>query len=79
MRIQHCGLVNGFLPMSHAVRLLATTALTLEEIALRVGLQNRAQMGAAFRRLYGSLQEPIAASLRHSDSCRTLSNALIFA
>ena len=53
MRIQHCGLVNGFLPMSHAVRLLATTALTLEEIALRVGLQNRAQMGAAFRRLYG--------------------------
>ena len=53
MRIQHCGLVNGFLPMSHAVRLLTTTTLTLEEIALRVGLQNRAQMGAAFRRLYG--------------------------
>ncbi len=39
--------------MSQAARLLTTTALTLEEIAPRVGLQNGAQLGAAFRGLYG--------------------------
>ena len=39
--------------MFHAARLLTTTALTLEEIAPRVGLQNGAQLGAAFRGLYG--------------------------
>ena len=39
--------------MEQAVRLLTDTALTLEEIAPRVGLQNGAQLGAAFRKAYG--------------------------
>lgn len=39
--------------MEQAARLLTDTALTLEEIAPRVGLQNGAQLGAAFRRAYG--------------------------
>ncbi|MGN0971885.1 MAG: AraC family ligand binding domain-containing protein [Aristaeellaceae bacterium] len=39
--------------MEQAVRLLTGTTLTLEEIAPRVGLQNGAQLGAAFRRAFG--------------------------
>lgn len=39
--------------MGHAAQLLADTALTLEEIARRVGLQTGAQLGTAFRRYYG--------------------------
>ncbi|MGN1021135.1 MAG: AraC family transcriptional regulator [Aristaeellaceae bacterium] len=39
--------------MEQAARLLTGTSLTLEEIAPRVGLQNGAQLGAAFRRACG--------------------------
>ena len=39
--------------MEQAARLLTGTALTLEEIAPRVGLQSGAQLGTAFRRAYG--------------------------
>ena len=40
--------------MEQAARLLTGTSLPLEEIAPRVGLQNGAQLGAAFRRAYGA-------------------------
>ena len=39
--------------MEQAARLLTGTALTLEEIAPRVGLQSGAQLGTAFRRAFG--------------------------
>ena len=39
--------------MQHAEKLLCETALTLEEIAPRIGLRTGAQFGAAFRSVYG--------------------------
>lgn len=39
--------------MRHAQQLLTTTTLTLEEIAHRIGLQTGAQLGTAFRAMYG--------------------------
>jgi len=40
--------------MRHAAQLLESTALTLDEIAHRIGLQTGAQLGVAFRRMYGA-------------------------
>ena len=39
--------------MHHARQLLEETSLTLEEIALRIGLRTGAQLGAAFRSVHG--------------------------
>ncbi len=39
--------------MRHARQLLATTSLTLDEIARRIGLQTGAQLGAAFKAMHG--------------------------
>lgn len=39
--------------MRHARQLLVSTSLTLDEIAHRIGLQTGAQLGAAFRTVYG--------------------------
>lgn len=40
--------------MRHAEKLLTDTALTLDEIALRVGLRTGAQLGVCFRTVYGT-------------------------
>ena len=39
--------------MRHAEKLLSDTTLTLDEIALRVGLRTGAQLGVCFRNVYG--------------------------
>lgn len=39
--------------MEQAARMLTSTALTLDEIAPRVGMQSGTQLGSAFRRRYG--------------------------
>lgn len=39
--------------MRHARQLLASTRLTLEDIAHRVGMQTGAQLGTAFRAYHG--------------------------
>lgn len=72
MRIQHCGLINVFLPMSHAARLLATTTLTLEEIAPTLGCKTEHRWARRFVGSMASLREPIAASLRRSDKAGCL-------
>lgn len=40
--------------MRHAERMLMDTALTLDEIALRVGLRTGAQLGVCFKAVYGT-------------------------
>lgn len=40
--------------MRHAAKLLLDTSLTLDEIALRIGLQTGAQLGVSFKAVYGT-------------------------
>lgn len=39
--------------MERAAQMLRATRLTLEEIALRIGMQTGAQLGVAFKAVYG--------------------------
>lgn len=55
--MQHCGVspkdMLRHIRMARAAQMLSATRLTLEEIALRVGLQTGAQLGVSFRAEYG--------------------------